>query len=459
MLRSCIFSIRSPAATSWLGNDLSTKDDLRYRDASLRVLREPYVGHGKLEVLPKVVVRDIHDIALLYTPGVAYAVKEILAREEALGELTGRDNTIAVVSDGTAVLGLGRAGPRAALPVMEGKASMFKLLVGIDAVPLCLDVRNPEQLLDILEAAEPTFGGYNLEDIAAPHCFEIMDKAPARLSVPIIHDDQYGTATVIVAALMNAFKLLGRDRAQQRAVICGDGAAGTATARLLMAFGIGDVLVVGIDGIIHRGRHYADPHREWLAQQTNSEGRHGSLTDAMKGADVFIGLSVANLVTPAMVRVMQARPVVLSLANPVPEIMPEDSLAGGAVIVGSGRFDYPNQCNNVLAFPGLMRGALDCGAMRVDHDACLAASGAIAADVPESALRPDNILPTPLSETLYPAVAEAVAQDLISRKLARRQPIPGAVAAHTEKLRRLVAERQAFVASRTPKCRPDGAHD
>ena len=430
---------------------MSDKDDLRYAEASLRVLREPYVGHGKLEVLPKVVVRDLDDIALLYTPGVGYAVREILARPEALGELTGRDNTIAVVSDGTAVLGLGRAGPRAALPVMEGKASMFKLLVGIDAIPLCLDVKSPEQLVDILAAAEPSFGGYNLEDVAAPHCFEVMEQAPKRLSVPIIHDDQYGTATVIVAALMNAFKLLGRDAAQQRVVVCGDGAAGTATSRLLQAFGIGDVLCVGLSGIIHRGERYADSHRQWLADQTNREGRKGDLAAAMRGADVFVGLSVAGLVKPDMVRTMNAKPVVLSLANPVPEIMPEDSLAGGAAIVGSGRFDYPNQCNNVLAFPGLMRGALDCGALRIDHDACLAAARAIAADVPEAGLRPDNILPTPLSDTLYPAVSEAVARDLVGRKLARREPALGAVAEHTRKLRALVAERQAFVAARTPR--------
>ncbi len=430
---------------------MSNQDDLRYAEASLRVLREPYVGHGKLEVLPKVVVRDLDDIALLYTPGVGYAVKEILARPEALGELTGRDNTIAVVSDGTAVLGLGRAGPRAALPVMEGKASMFKLLVGIDAIPLCLDVKSPEQLVDILVAVEPNFGGYNLEDVAAPHCFEVMEQAPGRLSVPIIHDDQYGTATVIVAALMNAFKLLVRDAAQQRVVVCGDGAAGTATSRLLQAFGIGDVLCVGLSGIIHRGERYADPHRQWLAEHTNRDGRKGDLAAALRGADVFVGLSVAGLMKPDMVRTMNAKPVVLSLANPVPEIMPEDSLAGGAAIAASGRFDYPNQCNNVLAFPGLMRGALDCGALRIDHEACLAAARAIAADVPEARLRPDNILPTPLSDTLYPAVSEAVAQDLVGRKLARREPAPGAVAEHTRTLRALVAERQAFVAARLPR--------
>lgn len=424
-------------------------DRARYAEASLRILREPYVGHGKLEVLPKVVARNLDDIALLYTPGVGYAVKEILARPEALGELTGRDNTIAVVSDGTAVLGLGRAGPRAALPVMEGKASMFKLLVGIDAVPLCLDAKDPAQLVDILAAAEPTFGGYNLEDIAAPHCFEVMERAEARLEVPVIHDDQYGTATVIVAALMNAFKFLGREPGGQRAVICGDGAAGTATARLLAAYGIGDILAVGLGGIIHRGGSYADPHRQWLAENTNREGRRGNLAEAMRGTDVFVGLSVANLVSVEMVRTMNPRPVVLSLANPIPEIMPRESLRGGAAVAGSGRFDHPNQCNNVLAFPGLMRGALDAGAKRIDHDACLTAARAIAADISDAELRPDNVLPTPLSETLYPAVSEAVAQDLVARGMARRRPEPGAVAAHTRALRELVALRQAFVAERT----------
>ena len=429
-------------------------DRARYAEASLRVLRAPYVGHGKLEVLPKVVARNLDDIALLYTPGVGYAVNEIVARPEALGELTGRDNTIAVVSDGTAVLGLGRVGPRAALPVMEGKASMFKLLVGIDAVPLCLDIRSPEHLVDILVAAEPTFGGYNLEDIAAPHCFEVMERAEARLSVPLIHDDQYGTATVVIAALINAFKLLGRDPATQRIVVCGDGAAGTATARLLGSFGVGDILSVGLQGIIHRGGAYSDPHRQWLADHTNRDARTGDLATAMRGADVFVGLSVANLVTPDMVRTMNPHPVVLSLANPIPEIMPRQSLEGGASIVGSGRFDHPNQCNNVLAFPGLMRGALDAGALRIDHSTCLVAARAIAADIADADLRPDSILPTPLSETLYPAVAEAVAQDLVERHLARKRPLAGEVAEQTRALRAMVALRQAFIAERAPAYLP-----
>ena len=426
-------------------------DRERYGEAALRVLREPYVGHGKLEVLPKVVARNLDDIALLYTPGVGYAVQEILARPEALGELTGRDNTIAVVSDGTAVLGLGRAGARAALPVMEGKASMFKLLVGIDAVPLCLDVGNPGELVDILVAAQPSFGGYNLEDVAAPHCFEVMEQASKRLSVPIIHDDQYGTATVVIAALINAFELLGRKPGDQRVVVCGDGAAGTATARLLHDYGIGDILSVGLSGIIHRHGSYTDPHRIWLAEHTNRDARTGDLAAAMRGADVFVGLSVGNLLNSDDVRSMSAGPVVLSLANPVPEIMPGQSIAGGAAVAGSGRFDHPNQCNNVLAFPGLMRGALDADALVVDHDACLAAARAIAADVPRTELRCDNVLPTPLSETLYPAVSEAVAQSLVTRGLARKRPAPGVVAEHTRSLRALVAERQAFVAARTPR--------
>lgn len=424
-------------------------DQARYAERSLRVLREPYIGHGKLEILPKVVARNLDDIAVLYTPGVGYAVKEILARESALGELTGRDNTIAVVTDGTAVLGLGRAGPRAALPVMEGKASMFKLLVGIDAVPLCLDVSNPSQLVDILVAMQPSFGGYNVEDVAAPHCFEVMEQAEERLHIPIIHDDQYGTATVVIAALMNAFKLLGRDPATQRAVVCGDGAAGTATVRLLKAWGFGDILSVGLSGIIHRHGDYPEAHRRWLAEHTNRDGMTGDLSTALRGADVFIGLSVANLVRPEMVRSMRKDPVVLSLANPIPEIMPAQSLAGGAAIVGSGRFDHPNQCNNVLAFPGLMRGALDAGALRLDHTTCLAAARAIAADVTSQELRADHILPTPLSATLYPAVAEAVAQDLVTRGLARKSPAPGAVAENTRALREMIALRQAFVAERT----------
>lgn len=417
----------------------------RERAAALDIVRNVYIGQGKIEVLPKFRVRSMEDIAALYTPGVGYLVKEILERESALGELTWRDNAIAVVSDGTAVLGLGRAGPRAALPVMEGKASMFKLLVGIDAVPLCLNVTSADALVDVLSAAEPTFGGYNLEDVASPVCFEVMKKAEARLGVPIIHDDQYGTATVVAAGLMNAWKLLGRDASAERVVVCGDGAAGTATVDMLLALGVVDICVVGLKGIITHQNSLDSPHRQWIAANTNPENRSGNLADAMKGATTFVGVSVGGIVSAEMVKMMNRRPVVFSMANPVPEIMPEESFAAGAAIVATGRFDYPNQCNNVLAFPGLMRGALDTKAKRVPRDVCLSAARTIAGDIADCDLRPDNILPTPMSATLYPAVAEATAQKVVAMGLARVTQPPGAVAERTRRLREMVAKRQEFL--------------
>jgi len=412
----------------------------REKAAAFAMMRS--MGAGKIEVLPRFRVTSLDDIAALYTPGVGYLVQEVLARPEALGELTGRDNTVAVVSDGTAVLGLGRAGPKAALPVMEGKASMFKLLVGIDAYPLCVDTRSPGELVALMEALQPSFGGFNLEDVAAPECFEVMRLAEARLEVPIIHDDQYGTATVIAAGLINAWKLLGRDAARQRVVVCGDGAAGTATVNLLQEMGVGDITVVGLAGVLSRRGTHRDPHRQWLAETTNKAGIEGGLADAMRGADAFVGLSVGGIVSIAMVRSMAPAPVVFSLANPVPEVMPDDSLRAGASIAASGRFDFPNQCNNVLAFPGLLRGALDTKALRVPPLVCLAAARAIAADVPDPAMASDNILPSPLSGTLYPAVAEATAQALIAAGLARKAPAPGEVAQHTRELRQAVALRQ-----------------
>lgn len=415
------------------------------REAALEIVRDVYVGRGKIEILPKFRVRSMDDLAALYTPGVGYLVNEILERPEALGELTWRDNAVAVVSDGTAVLGLGRAGPCAALPVMEGKASMFKLLVGIDAVPLCLDVADADALVDILAAAEPTFGGYNLEDVASPVCFEVMKKAECRLGVPIIHDDQYGTATVVAAGLMNAWKLLGREAANQCVVVCGDGAAGTATVDMLLGLGVRDILVVGLAGIIARNQEQDSAHRAWIAEHTNPSNRQGTLNDAMKGATAFVGLSVGGIVSSDMVRSMAPQPVVFSMANPVPEIMPEESLAAGAAIVATGRFDYPNQCNNVLAFPGLMRGALDSKAKLIPRDVCLAAAKAIAEDVADADLRPDMILPTPMSTSLYPAVAEATARKVVELGLARIKPLPGEVAARTRRLRAMVAKRQEFI--------------
>lgn len=411
------------------------------RQAALQILDRAYIGRGKLEVFPKVFPESLDDVAALYTPGVGYLVKEILSRDDALGDLTGRNNTVAVVSDGTAVLGFGAVGPRAALPVMEGKASMFKLLVGIDAVPLCVSTKSPEALVEFLHQTEPTFGGFNLEDVASPHCFTVMQKAVRTLGIPIIHDDQYGTATVVIAGLINAMKVMGRDPRNQTVVVCGDGAAGTATVRLLCAKGFGDVRVVGLSGILNRKTSYANEHQNHLARITNKNQIEGGLAEAMRGADVFVGLSTGGIVNAAHVRSMNPHPIVFAMANPIPEIMPEEAAAGGASIIATGRFDYPNQCNNVLAFPGLMRGALDTVAREVSEEVCLAASDAIAHDVSDNLLSPQNILPTPLSTTLYPSVSEVVAQAIIQCGLARKSPAKGVVYEKTYTLRRAVEWR------------------
>jgi malate dehydrogenase (oxaloacetate-decarboxylating) len=412
------------------------------KEAALAFGRDVYYGHGKIEILPKVAVHSLQDMAVAYTPGVGHAVREVQARPEALSELTAKDNLVAIVTDGTAVLGFGNAGPRAAVPVMEGKATMFKLLAGIDCFPLCIQARDAAHLVDILEALEPGFGGYNIEDVAAPACFEVVRQLEQRVAIPAMHDDQYGTATVIAAGLINALKVTGRAAGDIRVVVNGIGAAGTATIDMLQALGVGEITAHDKAGILHRGAGY--PHEHWrrIAETTNRDCLQGDLATAMRGADVFIGVSVANQVTPEMVRSMARGPIVFGLANPEPEIRPDAALAAGAAIVASGRFDFPNHCNNVLAFPALMRAALDTKTRRVSREMCLAASRAIAAEISDAELAPDLILPSPLSSTLYPNVAEAVAREAVKRGLARVDPGVGTVATKTAHLRRLVQERQ-----------------
>jgi len=416
-------------------------------EAALAANRSPYFGHGKIEILPKILVGDLADIATLYTPGVAYSVREIMDRPDAVHELTSKDNTIGVVTDGTAVLGWGRTGPHAAVPVMEGKAAMFKLLAGIDAVPLCLDVADGDELVRMIKALEPGFGGFNLEDVSAPTCFDVMRRLDHELPVPCIHDDQYGTATVAIAGLINAWKVTGRSPADQRVVINGAGAAGSAVFDLLTGLGVGDIIVHEREGILCEGGTYADAHHRDIAARSNRERLKGGLAEAVRGADAFVGVSVASQLTAQMVRTMAPGPVIFALANPVPEIMPEEAIAGGAAIVGTGRFDYPNQCNNVLAFPALMRAALDTRAKRLTREVYLAAAAAIAADVPDNALSAQNMLPTPLSETLYPRVSEVTARAIVDAGLAHRDPGIGAVEAGTRKLRDLVAKRQSILAT------------
>lgn len=420
------------------------------KEAAIAFGRDVYYGHGKIEILPKVAVHSLQDMAVAYTPGVGHAVREVQARPEALSELTAKDNLVAIVTDGTAVLGFGNAGPRAALPVMEGKATMFKLLAGIDCFPLCIQARDAAHLIDILEALEPGFGGYNIEDVAAPGCFEVVRQLEQRVAIPAMHDDQYGTATVIAAGLINALKVTGRAAKDIRVVVNGIGAAGTATIDMLQALGVGEITAHDKAGIIYRGGDY--PHEHWrrIAETTNRDRLQGDLATAMRGADVFIGVSVANQVTPEMVRSMARGPIVFGLANPEPEIRPDVALAAGAAIVASGRFDFPNHCNNVLAFPALMRAALDTKTRRVSREMCLAASRAIAAEISDAQLAPDLILPSPLSATLYPNVAEAVAREAVKQGLARVDPGVGTVAAKTAHLRRLVQQRQRSLPAHAP---------
>ncbi len=368
--------------------------------------------HGKLEVHSKVALATTRDLSLAYTPGVAQVCLEIAKDPTRVFELTIKRNTVAVVSDGSAILGIGNLGPEAALPVMEGKAVLFKEFAGVDAFPICLATQDADDIVKIVKALAPVFGGINLEDISAPRCFEIEARLQG-IGIPVFHDDQHGTAIVVLAALLNALQVTRKDFATCTVVFSGAGAAAIACARLILSCGtsgllppVGDILLCDSKGIVHRDRTDLNPAKRELAQQTNRGGRKGSLADALSGADVFIGLSQPDLVTPAMVRTMKQHPIVLAMANPVPEIMPDAARAGGAVVVGTGRSDFPNQINNVLAFPGVFRGALDAGATTINADMKVAAAQALATAVIEPT--PERILPDPLDRGVAPRIAAAV---------------------------------------------------
>ncbi|MBX9819122.1 MAG: NADP-dependent malic enzyme [Afipia birgiae] len=414
-------------------------------EAAVAAVRDVFSGHGKLEVVPKVHVGSLRDVATLYTPGVGTLVQRIVADPEQADILTNRANTIAVVTDGTAVLGFGRTGPLAAMPVMEGKAIMFKLLAGLDAVPICLDVRDPAKLVDHIAALEPSFAGFNLEDVAAPHCFATVEELTRRLSVPVFHDDQYGTATVIVAGLMNALRVTGKRKEDVRIVVNGAGAAGTAAARLCLAWGAGDVVVCDRHGILCEGETQPSPHMTALASMTNRSRIKGALADALKGADAFIGLSTGPLLDARHIQSMAKSAIVFACANPEPEIMPHEAIAAGAAIAGSGRFDAPNQCNNVLAFPGIMRGAVDVSVRSITETMCLAASRVIAEHVTGAELGPENVLPNPLDPELCPAVAEAVAAQAAAEGLARKPYVRGSIAARVRALNYASGCQQEFL--------------
>ncbi len=364
---------------------------------------------GKLEVQPKTPLRTRDDLSMAYTPGVARVCEAIAEDPDKLWNLTVKRNAVAIVSDGSAVLGLGDIGPGAALPVMEGKAMLFKEFAGIDAWPLCVDTKDPDRIVSVVAAIAPVFGGINLEDISAPRCFEIERRLDELLEIPVFHDDQHGTAIVVLAALLNALRVVGKSLDEIRVVITGVGAAGVATTDILLAAGVRDVVGCDIGGILHAGRPDLDSVRAAYAERTNPRQLRGTADDALAGADVFIGLSVPRAVSPAAVRAMAPDPIVFAMANPIPEVLPEQ-IQDSAAVIATGRSDYPNQINNVLAFPGVFRGALDVRAPRITSEMKFAAARAIAAVIPEAELDPEYIVPSVFNADVAPAVAAAIAQ-------------------------------------------------
>jgi malate dehydrogenase (oxaloacetate-decarboxylating) len=374
---------------------------------------------GKIEVRSKMQIRTRDDLSMVYTPGVARVCRAIAQDPERAFNLTIKRNTVAVVSDGTAVLGLGDIGPRAAMPVMEGKAALFKQFANVDAFPICLDTKDPDEIVETVKNLAPAFGGINLEDISAPRCFEIEDRLKKELDIPVFHDDQHGTAVVVLAALINALKIVGKKLEDLRIVISGVGASGVACAKIMMAAGATNVVGCDSKGVVHRGREGLNPSKQWFAEHTNPEDRTGSLPDAMEGADLFLGLSAPDVISVEDLDRMNEDPIVFAMANPDPEIRPEVAM-GHARIIATGRSDYPNQINNVLCFPGIFRGALDIRAREIDEEMKLAAAEAMAAVIPEEEVSEDYIIPSVFDERVAPAVAEAVAETGKKTGMARR---------------------------------------
>lgn len=373
---------------------------------------------GKIEMVSRVPLATRTDLSLAYTPGVAQACLEIRDEPEKSFALTRRFNTVAVVTDGSAVLGLGDIGALAGMPVMEGKCVLFKEFGGVDAIPLCVSSKDVDEIVSAVSLFAGSFGGINLEDIAAPRCFEIERRLKERCDIPVFHDDQHGTAVVVLAAVMNALKCVGKKLGDCTVVISGAGSAGSAIAKLLHAGGAGDIIMSDRQGIICKGQELSTAFEE-LADFTNSGRRTGTLADAMKGADVFIGVSAGGIVSPEMVASMANDAVVMAMANPTPEIMPDEALSAGAAVVGTGRSDYPNQINNVLAFPGIFRGALDVRASDINESMKLAAAKAIAGLVSESELSTEYIIPEAFDPRVGKAVAAAVAEAARDSKVAR----------------------------------------
>ena len=374
---------------------------------------------GKIEVISKVRVTNREELSLAYSPGVAEPCRKIQENKMDVYKYTSKGNMVAVVTDGTAVLGLGDIGPEAALPVMEGKAILFKTFAGVDAFPICLDTKGTEEIIETVKRIAPGFGGINLEDISAPRCVEIERRLKEELNIPVFHDDQHGTAIVVVAGLINSYKFLKKNFSDARVVVCGAGAAGSSIIKMISQLGVKDILAVDIAGIIARD----DEKREYdflsqeLSKITNKDNVKGGLAEAVKKADIFIGVSAPGILKPEMVKTMNADPVIFAMANPTPEIMPDEALKAGARIVGTGRSDFPNQVNNVLAFPGLFKGALEAGATAITEEMKFAAAEAIAKVLKEEELSEEYIIPNPFDERVSKVVADEV------KRIAKEQGI------------------------------------
>lgn len=385
-------------------------------DYSKLALEKHAEWKGKLSVESKAPITNREELSVAYTPGVAAPCLEIQKDEELAYTYTGKGNTVAVITDGTAVLGLGDIGPSAGMPVMEGKCALFKTFAGIDAVPILVDSKDPDEIVRTVQLISKSFGGINLEDISAPRCFEIERRLIECCDIPVFHDDQHGTAIIASAAILNAVKVTSRTAGDLKLVINGAGAAGISIAKMLMRFHFGDIILVDKEGAVYEGAPYNNEEQERMARITNKDNIRGTLAEVMKGADVFIGVSRPGLVTQDMVRSMAKDPIVFAMANPVPEIMPDLAKEAGACVVGTGRSDYPNQVNNVIAFPGIFRGALDCRAERITEEMKEAAARAIAGVIPDEELSPEYVLPNGFNPLVVERVAAAVKDAWLNRE-------------------------------------------
>lgn len=390
---------------------------MNYFEESLKLHEE---RKGKISITSKVKVETRDDLSLAYTPGVAEPCRKIHEDQENVYKYTSKGNLVAVVTDGTAVLGLGDIGPMAGMPVMEGKAILFKEFADVDAFPILVDTKDVDEIVNAVKLIAPTFGGINLEDIGAPRCFEVEEKLKKVVDIPVFHDDQHGTAIVVLAGVLNALKVVDKKLEDIKVVINGAGAAGTAIAKLLLSSGVKNLIAVDKVGILYRGMEKIDDAKEALAEITNPENIKGNLSDALVGADLFVGVSAPGILKPEMVKTMNKDAIIFAMANPTPEIMPDEAKAAGARVVGTGRSDYPNQVNNVLAFPGIFRGALDVRAKEINEEMKLAAAYAIADYIKDEDLNENNVIPSALDKNVAAKVAEAIAKAARDSGVARK---------------------------------------